>query len=353
MRLLPPTLTFAALLSVTSPSLANESGFREFKSWQVLCSQTMSCSMRQFISDSALSGFELQRSAQPEAPVTLLVSPSDSSLVEGGGDIGVEIAIDGGKSVTFKTSDISADAAAGALSLSGDFIGSGMIDSLKNGTTAKLKITRAGKSVEAEVQLAGAAASLLFIDEFQKRVGHVDALSAKGDKAPNPAPPVSDIKRFADLPETVRARFAAGGECGETEEITLDGNALVHKLAEEQTLYVMPCGIGGAYNMPYAVLVDVYGTVSNLPFPVMQNGAPSAVTTAYNLSYDYEARTFSAFFKGRGVGDCGTLNTWKLADGAMAPQLILVEESFRDCPSEIEENGSADPANWPKMWPLK
>ncbi|ODS57478.1 MAG: hypothetical protein ABS40_04495 [Agrobacterium sp. SCN 61-19] len=355
MRLSTLSLTLAALAGSSFAGNAADGAYKEFKSWQVSCSQTLSCTMRQFTSDNPISGLELQRSGLPDAPVALLISPSETALLEGEGEgeIAIAISIDGGAPVSFQNGDITVDANAAALSLSGDVIGNGLIDSLKNGTTAKITISRGQMTAEGEIPLAGAAASLLFIDEFQKRVGHVDAMSAKGDKAPNPPPPVSDIRRFSDFPETVRARFADGGECAETEETMLEGNALAHKLAEEQTLYMTPCGMGGAYNFPYAVFVDVYGTVSTLPFPTMQEGAPSATTSAFNLSYDYEAKTFSAFFKGRGVGDCGTFNEWKLAEGAIGPQLVLVEEAFRDCPSEIDENETIDIANWPKTWPLR
>ena len=353
MRLSTLSLTLAALAGSTFAVNAADGAYKEFKSWQVSCSQTLSCSMRQFISDSPVSGFELQRSGLPEAPVALLISPSENALLEGEGEITVAISIDGGAPATFKHSEIAIDANVGALSLSGDFIGSGVVESLKNGTTARITVSRGEVTAEGDIPLAGAAASLLFIDEFQKRVGHVDAMSAKGDKAPNPPPPVSDIRRFADFPESVRARFSDGGECAGTEEAMLGGNALKHMLADDQTLYITPCGMGGAYNFPYAVFVEVYGMVSTLPFPTMQEGAPSAVTSAFNLSYDYEAKTFSAFFKGRGVGDCGTFNEWKFAKGAMGPQLVLVEEAFRDCPAEIDENEVVDPANWPKSWPLR
>ena len=353
MRLVSLSLTLAALIGPASTSLATESGFKEFKSWQVLCSQTLSCSMRQFLSDNMISGFELQRSGTPEAPVVLVLSPADSAIVEGDGDAEVQIVIDGGAPTVIGSADVGIDANAGTLSLSGDFIGNGLVASLKNGTTATITVSRGTKTIEGEIPLSGAAASLLFIDEFQKRVGHVDAMSAKGDKAPNPAPPLSDIRRLSDFPETIRARFSPGGECGETEETVLDGNALAHKLTEEQTLYVTPCGMGGAYNMPYAVFVEAYGTVSTLAFPVMEDGAPSATTVAFNLSYDYEAKRFSAFFKGRGIGDCGTYSEWKLGEGVFGPQLILIEEAFRDCPSEFNENDAVDPADWPKTWPLR
>lgn len=353
MRLSSLSLTFFALVGATSPGLAAESGFREFKSWQVLCSQTLSCGMRQFLSDNTISGIELQRSGMPEAPVVLILSPADSAIVEEDGEVDVQIVIDGGTPTVIGNADVDIDANAATLSLSGDFIGSGLVASLKNGTKATITISRGAKTIEGEIPLSGAAASLLFIDEFQKRVGHVDALSAKGDKAPNPAPPLSDIRRLSDFPDTVRSRFSPGGECGETEEAVLDGNALAHKLADEQTLYVTPCGMGGAYNMPYAVFLEAYGTVSTLAFPVMEDRAPSATIVAFNLSYDYEGKTFSAFFKGRGVGDCGTYSEWKLGEGAFGPQLVLIKEAFRDCPAEFNENDAVDPANWPKTWPLR
>ncbi len=351
MNIARATLTLAAVFGATSPGLAADGAFKEFRSWQVSCGQTLSCSMRQFFSDSALSGFELQRSGGPEAPVVLVLSLTDGAITTGEGEVRAQISIDGSEQLAVPGADIIADPDAATLSLSGDFIGKGLIEKLKDGTIARITITRGDATAEADVPLAGAAASLLFIDEYQKRIGHVDAMSARGDKAPRPPLPVSDIRRLEDFPDAIRARFAVGGECAETEESLFDGNALAHRLSDEQTLYVTPCGMGGAYNMPYVVFLDSYGSVTTLPFPMMQEGAPSAATFAFNLGYDYEAKTFSAFFKGRGIGDCGTFSTWKLSEGAVGPQLVLTEESFRDCPSEFNENDAVDVENWPKTWP--
>lgn len=167
MRLSTLSLTLAALAGSSFAVNAADGAYKEFKSWQVSCSQTLSCSMRQFISDNPISGLELQRSGLPEAPVALLISPSESALLEDEGELTVAISIDGGAPATFKDSEIAIDANAQALSLSGDFIGSGLIDSLKNGTTAKITISRSQMTAEGDVPLAGAAASLLFIDEFQ------------------------------------------------------------------------------------------------------------------------------------------------------------------------------------------
>lgn len=346
-------LSFALLLGGSLSALADDGAYKEFKSWQVACTQTQSCSMRQFLSGTPLSSFELQRRGGPETPVSLVISPSDSSLLENQNGLEVTLSVDGGQPFKVTGKDVIADTTSGTLSLNGDFIGNGLIDSLKNGTTAAVMIKTGMTSVSAEVPLAGAAASLLFIDEYQKRIGHTDAISARGDKAPNPPLPIKDIRTIAELPDAIRAQFEEGGACADTDPLMFDGNAMSHTLDENTTLYVTPCGSSGAYNIPFKAFIDSFDMVTTLAFPVMLDGAPSAATQAFNLGYDYEKRTFSSFFKGRGIGDCGTYSKWELGEGSMGTQLALVEETFRDCPSEFSENEIIDPSEWPKTWPLK
>lgn len=346
------TLSLAVIMGSGAPAFAGDGAFKEFKSWQVSCSQTQTCSMRQYLSDNPLSNFELQRRGGPESPVSLVFAPSESAILENG-SLEVSIAIDGGAPLPISAKNVAVDTDGGTVSLSGDFIGNGLIDDLKNGATATVEIKAGTSSLSADIPLAGAAASLLFIDEYQKRIGHTDALSAKGDKAPNPPLPIQDLRSIAELPDAVRAHFEEGGACADTDPLMFDGNSMSHKLDENTTIYVTPCGMSGAYNVPFQAFVDSFGMVTTLAFPVMLDGAPSATAQAYNLGYDYEDKRFSSFFKGRGIGDCGTFSEWKLSEGAMAPQLVLVEEAFRDCPSEISENETIDPAEWPKTRPLK
>lgn len=341
------------LLAATASSSAGDGAYKEFKNWQVMCGQTQSCSMRQSISDNPISQFELRRSGTPEAPVVLVVSPRESALTEGDAPASVTLTVDDSDAIVLEGQAVKIDSLAGTISLSADFIGGGFIDQLKNGTTVKVKIERGEAKAEGEVGLAGAAASLLFIDEFQKRNGHTDAMTAKGDKTPNPALPVSDILTFADFPEKMRGYFKEGAICADTEETLFDGNALAHKIDENTTIYVTPCGMGGAYNLPFAVFVDSFDMVTQMAFPVMQDGAPSAMAVGYNVGYDYETRSLSGFFKGRGIGDCGTYSQWKLAENANGPALTLEEETFRDCPEQFDENGIIDPGTWPKTWPVK
>ncbi|MBC2771568.1 DUF1176 domain-containing protein [Rhizobium sp. AQ_MP] len=346
-------ITLAFLLGGAPMAQAEDESYKEFKSWQTFCGQTRACTMRQFLSDSALSSVELRRSGKPEAPVSIMFSSSDSSLTESDGAAEVSITVDGGEAFRFGGEDVAVDTVAGSLAVSGDLAGSGLIEALKNGSTAVIRLSRGEKRVEGEVPLAGAAASLLFIDEYQDRIGHTDALVSIGDKAPNAPLPVNDITTIEELPAGIRSQFAEGGACAGTEPSMLEGNALSHKIDDNTTVYITPCGSSGAYNMPFAAYVDAYEMITPLAFPGMVEGAPSASIQAFNLGYDWKERTFSSFFKGRGVGDCGTYSEWKLVEGAMGAQLALVEETFRDCPSEFSEDQQIDPSEWPKTWPLK
>ncbi len=345
-------ITLAFLLGGVPAGQAEDGAYKEFKSWQTFCGQTRSCTMRQFLSDSPLSSVELKRSGKPEAPVAITVSASDTALTEGEGEAKVSIKVDGQTPLVLEGSDISVDAMASSFTLTGDFIGSGLIEMLKNGSQVAITLSRNGRTAEATFPLSGAAASLLFIDEYQDRIGRIDAMISRGDKAPNPPLPVSDITSVDELPEGVRGQFAEGAVCADTDAAMFDGNALSHKIDENTTLYITPCGSSGAYNVPFIAVVDAFEMITPLAFPGMLDGAPSASLTAFNLGYDWESKTFSSFFKGRGIGDCGTYSEWKLTEGAMGTQLALIEETYRDCPAEFSEDQVIDPSEWPKTWPL-
>ncbi|SMD18893.1 DUF1176 domain-containing protein [Rhizobium sp. RU36D] len=339
------------LAASAAPLLAQDGAFKEFKSWQVNCSQTRACDMRQFMAGSAISGFELKRSAKPQAPVSFAVSMSEGVLGEATGDLGASLSVDGSAAVQVGAAGIALGEGGWSATLSGDFIGNGLVTAIRNGTKLQVELFRGKTRVKGEIQLAGAAASLLFIDEFQNRVGHTDALTAKGNKPPNPEPELSDMASLADFPQEIQAAFKDDGLCAETDESMLEGNALAHRLDKDRTLYVTPCGMGGPYNLPYAVFLESFGSIKPLVFPTMAEGGPSTMEVAYNLAYDDKAGTFAAFFKGRGIGDCGTYSTWKLSTGAADTSLVLTEERVRDCPEEVDENASTDIENWPQVWP--
>jgi len=113
-------------------------------------------------------------------------------------------------------------------------------------------------------------------------------------------------------------------------------------------LIVVPCGIGGAYNFPYALYVGYDVIVERLSFPDIREDKPSTVSTAYNIDFDPKTKIFTSFMRGRGIGDCGLWYKWKLAD-AGAPALVLLEVRRKD---DCDENDMGGPQNFPLIWPV-
>lgn len=341
--------TFALMMSGTAVSLADSGGFEQFRTWQVICSQARNCTMRQFLSGSAIGQLELRRDGGPDTPLSIATSTDNPAFSEDARDVSASISVDGGSPVSVSSGDIRYDPAAAVWVLTGDFIGNGLVTKMKNGTSLHVTLTRSQTVAEGDIPLAGVAASLLFMDDQQKRVGHTDALSARGDKPPSPAVPFREIHSLAELPEAIRSRFAEGGECADTQESQLDGSAFVHQLSDDEAIYGTPCGTPGAYNTPMAMFAESFGTISKIAFPVMHDGAPSTMADAYNLDYDFDTGKLSAFFRGRGIGDCGLYTAWHLSKNQAGAILVLDKQTFKDCDGE----DLGGPENWPAQWPLK
>ncbi|MEM9278097.1 MAG: DUF1176 domain-containing protein, partial [Pseudomonadota bacterium] len=203
------------------------------------------------------------------------------------------------------------------------------------------------------ISLSGVTASALFIDEAQDRLDRRDALQAKGDKEPKDVETrVTAIKSSADLPPAVldywkNATDGCGDGRDENDDIIERFGAISIALEYNSQLFVMPCGLPGAYNLPQTVLAFDGETkkVRIVALPVMGQRGPTVIDYAYNTDWDDRNSTLSAFYKGRGLGDCGTRTVWYW-EGGYYSNFQLVEEYAKDnC------DGNCD--DWPKVWPPK
>ena len=116
---------------------------------------------------------------------------------------------------------------------------------------------------------------------------------------------------------------------------------------ENNHLYVLPCGSPGAYNLPHTVIAfdSSEAIARRLYFPTLSPNGPTIMETAINLAYEPREDVLSAFYKGRGLGDCGIASTWKW-DGYLYAQLTLLRETRKeDCDGKDTE--------WPQVWPVK
>ena len=222
------------------------------------------------------------------------------------------------------------------------------IDALAMGRSASL--STADGSLD--VSVSGVSAALLWIDERQGRLDTVTALIRKGDApasrvpaAPalpvvTPAPAVAQtgMKEGTALPAAVEA-MGNVRECrGETDfSPDFQSSTQQYRLDADTVLWGVPCFMG-AYNTGYLyVLTDNAGASPRI---VSLPTTGEAMETPINPDYDPATRRLSAFGKGRGIGDCGTVHEWVWT----ARGFVLARES------EMERCFGVTPDLWPLTW---
>ncbi len=218
------------------------------------------------------------------------------------------------------------------------------IDALAGGRAATLGTADGSRAVS----VSGVSAALLWIDERQGRLDTVTALIRKGDApastvpaAPTlplvrPAPAMAQAATDRPLPAAVEA-LPRVQECRAG---TVPGNRQAvesYQLDADTRLWGVHC-FTGAYNVGYLyVLTDNAGAA---PRVISLPTTGEAMETPINPDYDPATRRLSAFGKGRGIGDCGTVHEWVwTADG-----FVLARERVMDrcmgIPVEL----------WPLTW---
>ena len=178
-----------------------------------------------------------------------------------------------------------------------------------------MTLTRRGRAPMV-LPLSGGAATMIWIDEQQGRLGSPTALSrASGVPAAIVAParpriaagpPVSQTGLPAQVPASV---MTAIGECEEQMEPAID--PIIARLSPGVALYAPVCS-RGAYNALYSlVLADERGggaRVIQLPLP--EGFGQTSIGDPMNIDYDPTSRILTSFAKGRGLGDCGDETQW-------------------------------------------
>ncbi len=340
-------------LALTALLLAGEAQaylFKEFRSWNVSCTNGLTCTASYSDWDNKnLNRLAFRRSGKPSAPVEFLL-PVPPGFDQKGDPNGHFSFVDNKVMVHVKAADLQRASLTSEFILSNPTVVDLFLGYMKAGKELKLEYRGDLGNFTLNVPLAGVSASLLFFDEAQDRLQRVDALQAKGDR-PVPADfNLSDITAFEQLPETIRQDFTNdAASCASIEPSALPHLDGFDVTVGEFRMIAMPCGTGGAYNQPYAIYSGFDDTLERMSFPVVSDEGPTVMTTAYNLDYDPRARTITSFFRGRGIGDCGSWFKWKLGDGeSSAPAPVLLESRRKD---DCDENNMGGPEHFPLVWP--
>ncbi len=322
-----PMLILAALAAAATTA-PQPGAVKTFKDWTVACDNIQSCSAVMLMpEDEAASDdytlVSLARTGLANAPITI---DADTGSARGE----VVLMVDGA-----------------AVQPLGTAKGSGVSGALTLATLAKMaqgsriEIRVAGKAAGSG-SLAGFSAAMRYWDAAQRRDGGTDAIVAKGKAVrsivPPPAPRVTAARiPLAKVPVPGKATIAMlAKKFGCEDEQDGPGSAEAYALGGGRTLILVPCG-AGAYNFSSKPVIATGKSYVLAPFDLAPDWGGGDIELV-NAGFDAKTATLSSFAKGRGVGDCGTSQTW-VWDGT---RFRLTEMTRMD-----ECRGSVD---WMRTW---
>jgi hypothetical protein len=341
-------MLFAALALLAVPCEGFASPAKDIRDMAVYCTNGLTCeiSLLAKTGGKLIYSLSLSRAAGPDTPVLIKIRASAPMLPTGE----LVFSADGKPVMAVKAADFDFNADFEEYTSKAPAAGFELFGLIRNASVLTLRYA-AVKPGTADFSLAGLSGAGLYLDEVQGRLDSTDALVKIGGKTTAP-PPVRDISAFEQLPAVLRPDFEGQeGACGFYDQSHFTrGSGFQVTLPDDVALYVLPCTDGGAYNQPYALYQISSGAVSEVALPTMTEDGPSTTTGATNVDWDQPTLTLTAFDKGRGLGDCGTYDKWKLRDVPGEASFALVESREMD---ECNGEGGGGPETWPLLWPKR
>jgi hypothetical protein len=219
---------------------------------------------------------------------------------------------------------------------------SGLIAALGAGRGLELTPLDRGKPGEtAGVSLKGSAASLLYMDDQQRRVGTTTALVRPGKASADTIPavilePVWQPRPIAEVTDT----SPPPAYVAPATDPSCDGvPTLAFSVAPDTTLWAV-CALAGAYNTDFTFWIVGPDGARKADFSIPGQPGDGDPATLMSPSLAADGLTLNSLALGRGLGDCGTVSDWGW-DGAA---LRLV--SLRDMPT----CRGVDMADWPVLF---
>ena len=337
-------LAGAATTLLLSEAGISQAAYKLIRDSSVLCDFAQNCTLSLApVASEGAPALGLYRSSALGSKPEVQLSYIDPSKVSGK----LELSVDGKPVLVVEAS--AASRKDDRLNYGDETAVGKLINAMKNGQKLQLKF--AGQT--SNYSLSGLTGGLIYVDEQQSRAGTVDALQAKGAK---PAPPPSEVRIIASveqIPEQIRKDFTdENGMCGTSYGNSFStGGGFETKIADGLNLIGMPCGSPGAYNQPYVFYSQHENQVVPISLPTISDEGPTVTDQAWNIDWSQQNKMLTAFFKGRGLGDCGIYDVWKATDtGEGHVRFVLLQERSKgDC----DGNYDGGPEKWPASWPIQ
>ncbi|MCM8730963.1 DUF1176 domain-containing protein [Hephaestia sp. GCM10023244] len=275
---------------------------RTFADWTVACDNGGECSMASLSpedGDFYAVNLALTREAGPDGTIAVAL------MVNQDGVIPARLVVD-----NTPVGDAFPAVKDGSTIVTGN-AATAIAYALANGK--QLTVRDSHGAVLATLSLAGASASLRYIDAEQHRAGTVTAIVAKGNQ------PASAVPAAPALPVIVAPPVATGSaQIGATMAADLkqragcDGTLVAdiepeaHPLGDGATLVLVPCS-RGAYNFSSVMFVLKDGKPAPARIDAAsgfsETDAPADLPEVVNPSVS--GGVVSSYARGRGLGDCG------------------------------------------------
>jgi len=303
-------------LAIGLAGAAKAQEVKHFKTWLAVCDNLKTCAAYGFAPDDADSpGYvKLSRAAGPNASPRVVLQVQDMSGDDTAG-LKWKVTVDGAvvpglSALATKINDEGPRAElAGAQA-------EALIAAIRNGATLTLT---GGPNTATAISLSGAAASLLWIDDSQGRVGTVTAFGAHGTKPASAVPPApaaptvraaalaSQARLATKLPASI-AKAPGMSDCDTGDD---HPDPFIARLGTGQVLWAPVCS-EGAYNLLYLTFVgdETGGHLQVVRLPPAIAAAGDDDGQVMNLDYDAKSGVISSFAKLRSLSDCGEQTSW-------------------------------------------
>lgn len=338
-----PLIAVLALLSLVLPIgyAAAQSAPLTYRDWSVTCNNIKTCmaysvssrsegglvSRPRGLSDDVQAGWmTIERAAGPTSTPRILLSRPDLSSNSIPSDAEIRLLDTSGRLVErgiFAATMGSTGAIEIAPSLNASFI------SVARGASHAVLVVGPVKRKVFFVSLSGLVASGRAIDAHQGRTGTTNALIDIGRRSASSVPaaaarPILTAQSFTKRagvrpPAAVMALRTAA--CDDAERLDAGGtNIEAFNLDRGRILWSVPCG-AGAYNMWNQLYIQAPRTgIVMAHFTGKPVGDSEEAIGIVNASINPAKGMITAFDKGRGLGDCGSAETyvWTGTDFALA-----------------------------------